>query len=74
MVTAGRAIVATLVAIAGTTLALAQDYVTFSDRREVGGLLLPYHIVTEGRGAIREDLRLYEIKVNPEIGRADFKE
>ena len=47
---------------------------TFSDRREVGGLLLPYHIVTEGRGAIREDLRLDEIKVNPEIGRADFKQ
>jgi hypothetical protein len=47
---------------------------TFSDRREVGGLLLPYHIVTQGRGGIREDLRLDEIQVNPEIGRADFKQ
>jgi hypothetical protein len=47
---------------------------TFSDRRQVGGLLLPYHIVTEGRGAIREDLRLDEIKINPEIGRGDFKQ
>lgn len=47
---------------------------TFSDRREVGGLLMPYHIVTEGRGAIREDLRLDEIKINPEIGRGDFKQ
>ncbi|HEX6975524.1 MAG TPA: hypothetical protein VF147_14060 [Vicinamibacterales bacterium] len=47
---------------------------TFSDRREVGGLLMPYHIVTEGRGAIREDLRFDEIRVNPEIGRGDFKQ
>ncbi len=47
---------------------------TFSDRREVGGLLLPYHIVTEGRGTIREDLRLDEIQVNPELGRRDFRQ
>lgn len=46
---------------------------TFSDRREVGGLLLPYHLVTEGRGAVREDLVFDDIQVNPELGRADFK-
>lgn len=46
---------------------------TFGDRREVGGLLLPYHLVTEGRGAVREDLTFDEIQVNPELGRADFK-
>jgi hypothetical protein len=46
---------------------------TFSDRRAVGGLLLPYHIVTEGRGAVREDLRLDEIQVNPELSKGDFK-
>ncbi len=47
---------------------------TFSDRREVGGLLMPYHMVTEGRGTIREDLRLDEIQVNPELGRRDFRQ
>ena len=46
---------------------------TFSDRRAVGGLLLPYHIVTQGRGAVREDLRLDEIQVNPELSKGDFK-
>jgi len=32
-----------------------------------------YHLVTEGRGAVREDLVFDEIQVNPELGRADFK-
>lgn len=45
---------------------------TFSDRRTTGGLLVPYHIVTTGRGVVREDLRFDEIVVNPELGKADF--
>jgi hypothetical protein len=45
---------------------------TFSDRRAVGGLLMPYRIVTNGRGAVREDLRFDEILVNPELGKGDF--
>jgi hypothetical protein len=42
-------------------------------RRAVGGLLLPYHIVTEGRSPVREDPRLDEIQVNPELSKGDFK-
>jgi hypothetical protein len=45
---------------------------TFSDRRAVSGLLLPYHIVTTGRGSVREDLTLNEILVNPELAKGDF--
>ena len=45
---------------------------TFSDRRAVSGLLLPYHIVTTGRGGVREDLKLDEILVNPELSKGDF--
>ena len=45
---------------------------TFSDRRVVGGLFLPYHLVTTGRGGVREDLKLDEILVNPELSKADF--
>ena len=45
---------------------------TFSDRRAVGGLLMPYRIVTTGRGSVREDLRLDEILVNPELAKGDF--
>jgi hypothetical protein len=44
----------------------------FSDRRLVGGLLMPYRIVTNGRGSVREDLRFDEILVNPELSKADF--
>jgi len=45
---------------------------TFSDRRAVSGLLLPYHVVTTGRGGVREDLRLDEILVNPQLSKEDF--
>ena len=45
---------------------------TFSDRRVVSGLFLPYHIVTTGRGGVREDLKLDEILVNPELSKGDF--
>lgn len=44
----------------------------YSDRRMVGGLLLPYHIVTTGRGGVREDLKLDEIVVNPRLSKEDF--
>jgi hypothetical protein len=45
---------------------------TFSDRRAVGGLLMPYRVVTTGRGSVREDLRFDEILVNPELAKGDF--
>jgi hypothetical protein len=45
----------------------------FSDRRAVGGLLMPYRIVTTGRGTVREDLRFDEILVNPELSKGDFR-
>lgn len=45
---------------------------TFSDRRTTGGLLMPYRIVTNGRGGVREDLRFDEILVNPELSKSDF--
>jgi hypothetical protein len=45
----------------------------FSDRRAVGGLLMPYRIVTTGRGMVREDLRFDEILVNPELSKGDFR-
>jgi hypothetical protein len=45
---------------------------TFSDRRAIGGLLMPYRVVTSGRGVVREDLRFDEVLVNPELGKGDF--
>jgi hypothetical protein len=33
---------------------------------------MSYRIVTNGRGAVREDLRFDEILVNPELGKGDF--
>jgi hypothetical protein len=33
---------------------------------------MPYRIVTTGRGSVREDLRLDEILVNPELAKGDF--
>jgi hypothetical protein len=45
---------------------------TFSDRRQVGGLLMPYRILTNGHGSVREDLRFDEILVNPELAKGDF--
>ena len=35
----------------------------------VSGLLLPYHVVTTGRGGVREDLKLDEIRATPEFRR-----
>jgi hypothetical protein len=47
--------------------------VAFSDRRPVGGLQLPYHIVTTSGGRVIDELTLDEIFVNPELSKSDFK-
>jgi len=47
--------------------------VTFSDRREVAGLLMPFRIVTTSNGRIVDELVLDEILVNPELSKSDFK-
>ena len=46
--------------------------ISFEDRRETGGLLMPYHISMTAGGKILDDLRFDEILVNPEIGKGDF--
>jgi hypothetical protein len=47
--------------------------VTFSDRREVAGLLMPFRIVTTSNGRLVDELVLDEILVNPELSKSDFK-
>ena len=47
--------------------------VTFSDRRDVGGLLMPFRIVTTANGRLVDELVLDEILVNPELSKSDFK-
>jgi hypothetical protein len=47
--------------------------VTFSDRREVAGLLMPFRIVTASNGRVLDELVFDEILVNPELSKSDFK-
>ena len=47
--------------------------VAFSNRRLVGGLQLPFHIVTTSAGRIVDELELDEIVVNPELSKNDVK-
>ena len=46
---------------------------TFSDRREVAGLLMPFRIVTTSNGHVLDELVFDEILVNPELSKSDFK-
>jgi len=51
----------------------AEETMTFEDRRDVGGLKLPYRITTTLGGRVIDVLMLDEILINPEIGKGDFK-
>ena len=50
-----------------------QVVTTFSDRRRVSGLLLPYHIVTSVGNRVVDDFVIREIIVNPRLTAADFE-
>ena len=50
-----------------------QVVTTFSDRRRVSGLLLPYHIVTSAGNRAIDDFVIREIIVNPRLTAADFE-
>src|SRR5207302_8802724 len=47
--------------------------VTFSDRRPVGDLVMPFHIVTTSGGRLFDDLMFDEILINPELSKNDFR-
>lgn len=46
---------------------------TFDDRREVGGLKLPYRIVRTSRDVTFEEMRFETIRVNPAFAPDDFR-
>lgn len=46
--------------------------IAFSERRAVGGVLLPHRITTTAREFTLSDLRFHKIVVNPEFAREDF--
>ena len=50
-----------------------EETMTFEDRRDVGGLKLPYRVTTTAAGRVVDVLMFDEIRVNPEIGKGDFK-
>lgn len=47
--------------------------IAFSDRRQVGNLLLPHTITTTLDGQPLEELTISEYQVNPELTKADFE-
>jgi len=51
----------------------AEETMTFTDRREVSGLKIPFHVTTTAGGRTIDDLRFDQVLVNPEIGKGDFK-
>jgi hypothetical protein len=53
--------------------ASGEETMTFEDRRDAGGLKLPYRITTTAGGRVVDVLMFDEIRVNPEIGKGDFK-
>jgi len=50
-----------------------EETMTFEDRRDVGGLQLPFKVTTTAGGRVIDALLLEEIIVNPEIKKDDFK-
>ncbi len=46
--------------------------ITFGERRNTDGLILPYRITTSAAGVISEDIRLHKIVVNPPLTTKDF--
>jgi hypothetical protein len=50
-----------------------EETTTFVDRRDVDGLKIPFHITTTAGGRVIDELILEQVRVNPEIGKGDFK-
>ncbi|HMB81409.1 MAG TPA: hypothetical protein VKI43_15125 [Vicinamibacterales bacterium] len=50
-----------------------EETMTFTDRRDVGGLKVPFHVTTTAGGRVIDDLIFESVLVNPEIGKGDFK-
>jgi hypothetical protein len=51
-----------------------EETMTFTDRREISGLKVPFHVTTTTAGGrMIDDLRFDEVLVDPEIGKRDFK-
>jgi hypothetical protein len=51
----------------------SEETMTFTDRREVSGLKIPFHVTTTAGGRTIDDLRFDQVLVNLEIGKGDFK-
>jgi len=52
---------------------LQEETMTFSDRRDVGGLKVPFRVTTTAGGRVIDDLVFDQVLVNPEIGKGDFR-
>ena len=46
---------------------------TFADRRQTGGMLMPYRITTTNGVRLVDELSFTQVLINPEIGKGDFK-
>jgi hypothetical protein len=51
----------------------AQMTMTFEDRRDIGGVRMPFHIKTTSGGHVVDELMFDEIIVNPELDNGSFK-
>jgi hypothetical protein len=52
---------------------LQEETMTFADRRDVGGLKIPFRVTTTAGGRVIDELVFDQVLVNPEIGKGDFK-
>jgi hypothetical protein len=50
----------------------AEETMTFDDRRDVGGLKIPFRITTTAGGRLIDELVFETVLINPEIAKADF--
>jgi hypothetical protein len=46
---------------------------TFADRRQTDGMLMPYRITTTNGDRLVDELSFTQVLINPEIGKGDFK-
>jgi hypothetical protein len=51
----------------------SEETMTFTDRRDVSGLKIPFRVTTTTAGRTIDELIFNEVLVNPEIGKGDFK-
>ena len=51
----------------------AEETMTFADRRDAGGLKVPFHVTTTAGGRVIDELIFDQVLVNPEIGKGEFR-